>query len=57
MGIDNQVEHVDKAEPFSLDELDNHFVKPNNPKLDKVPDVPFVDHLEVRDRITAPLAC
>ena len=57
MGIDNQVEHVDKAEPFSLDELDNHFVKPNNFELDKVPDVPFVDHLEVRDRITAPLAC
>ena len=57
MGIENQVEHVDRAEPFSLDELDNHFVKPNNLELDEVPDVPLVDNFEVRDRITAPPPC
>ena len=57
MGIDNQVEHVDKAELFSLDELDNHFVKLDNVELDEVPDVPLPDKLEIRDRITAPPPC
>ena len=57
MGIDNQVEHADKVELFSLEELDNHFVKLDNFELDEVPDVPPVDHLEIRDRTTAPLPC
>ena len=53
MGIDNQVEHVDKVEPFSLDEIDNHLVKLDDFELDEVPDVPLFDHLEIRDRTTA----
>ena len=52
MGIVNQVEHVDKVETFSNDELDNHFVTLDIFELDEVPDVPLVDHLEIRDRTT-----
>ena len=52
MGIDNQVEHYNKVELFSLDELDNHFVKLDNFELDEVPDVPLLDILEIRDRTT-----
>ena len=60
MGIDNQVEHADKVELFSLEELDNHFVKLDNLELDEVPDVPLLDDIvetEIRDRVTAPLPC
>ena len=59
MGIDNQVEHVDKVkhvdkvEGFRLDEIDNHLVKLDDFELDEVPDVPLFDHLEIRDRTTA----
>ena len=53
MGIDNQVEHYDKIELFSLAELDNHFVELDNFELDEVPDVPPLGALEVRDRTTA----
>ena len=45
MGIDNQVEHADKVELFSLEELDNHFVKLDNLELDEVSDVPPLNNL------------
>ena len=54
MGIDIQFEHFSKVETFSLDELDNHFVKLYNFEMDEVPDVPLLDHLEIRDQTTAP---
>ena len=47
MGIDIQFEHFSKVETFSLDELDNHFVKLDHFEMDEVPDVPLLDQREV----------
>ena len=67
MGIDNQVEHADKVELFSLEELDNHFVKLDNFELNEVPDVPPLDnlveleidllYLEIREKPLLTLPC
>ena len=57
MGIENQVEHDDKAEELGLEEIDNHLVKLDDFELDEVPDVPPVDHFDIRDlepRLTLP---
>ena len=43
-------------EESTTEELDNHFVKLDNLKLDEVPDVPLLDNLfelEIRGRTTA----